>query len=84
MSHTSASLIEESNRLFHHTWTYFARQMPGGGTTRLPGLLLANGRSALPFMNVALVTSPVADDADCRHASTVPPRTSAPTACTGS
>ena len=66
MSHTPASLVEESNRLLQHTWTYFVRQMPAGSTTRLPGLLIANGRSALPFMNMAVPTSPVADEADLR------------------
>lgn len=66
MPHTSPSLAEESNRLFQHTWTYFARQLPGGGTTRRPGLLLANGRSPLPFMNAALVTSPLTDEAELR------------------
>jgi GNAT superfamily N-acetyltransferase len=66
MSHTSASLVEESNRLLQHTWTYFVRQLPAGATTRLPGLLIANGRSALPFMNMAVPTSPVADEADLR------------------
>jgi GNAT superfamily N-acetyltransferase len=66
MSHTPASLIEESNRLLQHSWTYFVRQMPAGVTTRAPGLLIANGRSALPFMNLAIPTSPIADDADLR------------------
>jgi GNAT superfamily N-acetyltransferase len=66
MPHSSASLAEESNRLFQHAWTYFARQLPRGGTTRLPGLLLANGRSPLPFMNAAMVTSPLADEAELR------------------
>ena len=64
MSHTPASLLEESNRLLQHTWTYFVRQMPVGVTTRMPGLLIANGRSPLPFMNMAIPTSPVADAAD--------------------
>lgn len=67
MSHTPSSLVEESNRLFQHTWTYFARHLPGGGTTRRPGLLIANGRSPLPFMNAALVTGPLVDDADLRE-----------------
>lgn len=66
MPHTPSSLAEESNRLFQHAWTYFARQLPGGGTTRLPGLLLANGRSPLAFMNAALVTSPLADESELR------------------
>jgi GNAT superfamily N-acetyltransferase len=64
MPHAPSSLVEESNRLFQHTWTYFAKHLPGGGATRLPGLLIANGRSALPFMNVALVTAPLVDEAD--------------------
>ena len=64
MSHTPASLLEESNRLLQHTWTYFVRQMPVGVTTRMPGLLIANGRSSLPFMNMAIPTSPIADAAD--------------------
>jgi GNAT superfamily N-acetyltransferase len=66
MLHSSPSLAEESNRLFQHAWTYFARQLPRGGTTRLPGLLLANGRSPLPFMNAALVTSPLTGEAELR------------------
>ncbi|BCS32303.1 hypothetical protein TBR22_A15130 [Luteitalea sp. TBR-22] len=64
MPHAPSSLVEESNRLFQHTWTYFAKHLPGGGTTRLPGLLIANGRSALPFMNLALITAPLVDEAD--------------------
>lgn len=67
MTHTASSLVEESNRLFQHTWTYFAKHLPGGGTTRLPGLLLANGRSPLLFMNAALVTGPLMDEADLRE-----------------
>lgn len=67
MPHTSSSLAEESNRLFQHAWTYFTRQLPEGRTTRLPGLLLANGRSPLPFMNAALVTAPLADEAELRR-----------------
>lgn len=66
MPHTPSSLAEESNRLFQHAWTYFARQLPNGRTTRLPGLLLANGRSPLAFMNAALVTSPLADESELR------------------
>ena len=66
MSHTPASLVEESNRLLQHTWTYFVRQLPAGSTTRAPGLLIANGRSGLPFMNMAIPTSPVTDEADLR------------------
>lgn len=66
MSHTPASLVEESNRLFQHTWTYFAKHLPGGGSTRVPGLLIANGRSPLPFMNAAIVTAPLVDEADLR------------------
>jgi GNAT superfamily N-acetyltransferase len=66
MPHTPASLVEESNRLLQHTWTYFVRQLPAGSTTREPGLLIANGRSSLPFMNMAIPTSPVADEADLR------------------
>jgi GNAT superfamily N-acetyltransferase len=64
MSHAPASLLEESHRLLQHTWTYFVRQMPVGVTTRMPGLLIANGRSSLPFMNMAIPTSPIADAAD--------------------
>ncbi|AMY08770.1 putative acetyltransferase involved in intracellular survival [Luteitalea pratensis] len=66
MPHTPASLVEESNRLFQHAWTYFVRRMPAGATTRVPGLLIANGRSGLSFMNIAIPTSPVADEADLR------------------
>ena len=66
MPHTPTSLVEEANRLLQHAWTYFVRQMPAGETTRAPGLLIANGRSGLPFMNMAIPTSPVADDEDLR------------------
>ena len=31
MSHTPASLLEESNRLIQQAWTYFARQLPVAG-----------------------------------------------------
>ena len=64
MPHAPSSLVEESNRLFQHTWTYFAKHLPGGGATRLPGLLIANGRSVLSFMNIALVTAPLVDETD--------------------
>lgn len=66
MSHTPASLVEDSDPLLQHTWTYFVRQLPAGSATRSPGLLIANGRSALPFMNMAIPTSPVVDEADLR------------------
>jgi hypothetical protein len=59
LSHTPASLVEESNRLLQHTWRYFVRQMPAGASTRAPGRLIANGKSALPSMNMAIPTSPV-------------------------
>ena len=74
---------KKSNRLLQHTWRYFVRQMPAGATTRVPGRLIANGRSALPFMNMVIPTSRWPTRPICAHGSTWPPATSARTACNG-
>jgi ribosomal protein S18 acetylase RimI-like enzyme len=61
------ALVVESQRQLHLAWTYFAHQLPGGERADLPGLLIANGRSPLPFMNAAFLTSMVTDESDLRE-----------------
>ena len=66
MSDTPAARAVESDRLLRNAWQYFARHLPDGGVVSLPGLVLADGRSPLPFMNAAILTDPVADADDLR------------------
>jgi GNAT superfamily N-acetyltransferase len=66
MPETPASLAVESDRLLQNAWKYFARHLPGGGVVSLPGVVLADGRSPLPFMNAAILTEPVTDADDLR------------------
>ncbi len=70
MPHTSQSadsLVAESHRQIQEAWRYFATQLPDGRVSTARGLLIANGRSPLPFMNAAFLTEPVADEADLRE-----------------
>ncbi len=63
----SRSSAAESDRLLENAWSYFARQLPGGGVVPAPVVLLANGRSPLPFMNAAILTDVVTDADDLRR-----------------
>lgn len=64
MAETPQSLVDESHRQIQEAWRYFAVQLPGGDATAEPGLLLTNGRSPLPFMNAAFLTSPATTEAE--------------------
>lgn len=66
MAETAQSLIDESHRQIQEAWRYFALQLPGGSATAESGVLLTNGRSSLPFMNAAFLTSPATTEADLR------------------
>ncbi|HTU99380.1 MAG TPA: GNAT family N-acetyltransferase [Luteitalea sp.] len=57
----------ESDRLLESAWSYFARQLPDGHVMPSPGVLIANGRSPLPFMNAAILTDVVVDADDLRR-----------------
>jgi ribosomal protein S18 acetylase RimI-like enzyme len=70
MPHTPQSpdaLITESHRQIHEAWRYFATHLPGGLVSTSRGVLVADGRSPLPFMNAAFLTDPVSDDEDLRE-----------------
>ncbi len=62
----SQSTIEESHRQLEGAWSYFAQQLPGGSVSRGRGILITDGQSPLPFMNMAFVTEPVSGDEDLR------------------
>lgn len=62
----SQAEIQESHRQLEGAWTYFARGLPGGSVSRGRGVLLTDGQSPLPFMNMAFVTEPVQDADDLR------------------
>ena len=62
----SQDLIHESHRQLEQAWSYFARSLPGGTVSRGRGVVFADGQSVLPFMNMAIVTEPVADEGDLR------------------
>lgn len=63
----SPSSAAESARLLQNAWSYFARQLPDGSVVPVPGVLIANGRSPLPFMNAAILTDVVTDADDLRR-----------------
>lgn len=56
-----------SARMLRNAWSYFARQLPGGSVMPAPGVLIANGRSPLPFMNAAILTDEVTGADDLRR-----------------
>jgi GNAT superfamily N-acetyltransferase len=60
-------LVEESHRQIRQAWRYFATHLPGGGVVSEQGLIITDGRSALPFMNAAFLSEPVSDEADLRR-----------------
>lgn len=54
-------LLDESHRQLQEAWSYFARSLPGGSVSRDRGLLITDGQSPLPYMNMAFLTEPVRD-----------------------
>lgn len=66
MSQSPETLVTESHRQIQQAWDYFARALPAGEVIVHDGLLITDGRSPLPFMNAAFLTTPVTDIADLR------------------
>lgn len=64
MSSVPTQLVDESHRQIRQAWSYFVSHLPGGGVSSEGGLLFADGRSPLPFMNAVFLDAPVSDQAD--------------------